>query len=156
MIAGFVNPSGSAIVLETPNPQTVNHIFTRFTLPSFGEAVALSSGLAYVADGDSGLQLVNFLQRDVGNTPPTISLNTIPGDLNPGQTGVQLYEGSTVSIGNRISDDVQVRKVELLVDGTVVRTELSYPYDLTTVLPTFAQSGNQAVLQVPRHRHRRQ
>ena len=38
--------------------------------------------------------------------------------------------------------------MELLVDGIVVRTEISYPYDLTTMLPTIAQTGNQAVLQV--------
>ena len=38
--------------------------------------------------------------------------------------------------------------MELLVDGVVVRTEISYPYDLTTTLPTIAQTGNQAVVQV--------
>ncbi len=148
-VTGSVNgPVGSAIVLQTPYPNTVNQIFTRFNLPSFGEAIALSSGLAYVADGSRGLQLVSFLQRDTGLTPPTVGLTPLAGDINPGQAGIQLFEGSTVTLGNRITDDVQVRKVELLVDGTVVRTELSYPYDLTTVLPTRAQSGNQAVLQV--------
>lgn len=148
VVAGFVNPGGSAIVLQTPYPNNTNQIFTRFTLPSFGQAIALSSGLAYVADGASGLQLVNFLQRDTGLTPPTIGLNPLAGDINPSQAGVQLFEGATITLGNRITDDVQVRKVELLVDGTVVRTELSYPYELTTVLPTIAQTGNQAVLQV--------
>jgi hypothetical protein len=148
VVAGVVNPGGSAIVLQTPFANNTNQIFTRFTLPSFGEAIALSSGLAYIADGASGLQLVNFLQRDTGLTPPTVLLNPLLGDLNTTQPGLQLYEGSTVTLGNQITDNVQVRKVELLVDGTVVRTELSYPYDLTTVLPTRAQSGNQAVLQV--------
>jgi PAP2 superfamily/Bacterial Ig-like domain len=148
VVAGFVNPGGSAIVLQTPFANNTNQIFTRYSLPSFGQAVALSSGLAYIADGASGLQLVNFLQRDTGLTPPTILLNPPLGDINPAQPGLQLYEGTSITIGNRITDDVQVRKVELLVDGTVVRTELSYPYDLSTVLPTRAQSGNQAVLQV--------
>lgn len=148
VVAGVVNPGGSAIVLRTFYLNETNQLFTRYTLPSFGEAIALSSGLAYIADGVSGLQLVNFLQRDTGLVPPTVSLNPIAGDLNPGQTGVQLLEGSTVTIGNQIADDVQVQRVELLADGQVVRTELSYPYDLTTVLPTIAQTGAQVVLQV--------
>ncbi len=148
VVAGFVNPGGSAIVLQTPDANSTNQIFTRFALPTFGQAVALNSGLAYIADGTSGLQLVNFLQRDTGRRPPTVGLNPLANDINPGQPGVQLFEGSTVTLGNQITDDVQVRKVELLIDGTVVRTELSYPYDLTTVLPTIAQTGNQAVLQV--------
>lgn len=148
VIAGVVNPGGSAIVLDAPFPNDTNQIFTRFALPSFGEGVALSSGLAYIADGISGLQLVNFLQRDTGLRPPTVFLNALLGDVDPTQSGLQLYEGATVTLGNQITDDVQVRKVELMVDGTVVRTELSFPYDLTTVLPTRAQSGNQAVLQV--------
>jgi hypothetical protein len=148
VVAGVVNPGGSAIVLRTFYLNETNQLFTRYTLPSFGEAIALSSGLAYIADGVSGLQLVNFLQRDTGLVPPTVSLNPIAGDLNPGQLGVQLLEGSTVTIGNQIADDVQVQRVELLADGQVVRTELSYPYDLTTVLPTIAQTGAQVVLQV--------
>lgn len=148
VVAGVVNPGGSAIVLRTFYLNEPNQIFNRYTLPSFGEAVALSSGLAYIADGASGLQLVNFLQRDTGLVPPTVSINPILGDLDPGQSGVQLFEGSTVTVGNQITDDVQVQRVELLADGQVVRTELSYPYDLTTVLPTIAQTGNQVVLQV--------
>ena len=62
--------------------------------------------------------------------------------------GLQLYEGSTVTIPNQITDDVQVRSVELMVNGTTVLKDISYPYDLTTVLPKIADVGNQVTLQV--------
>src|SRR4029079_9610962 len=112
------------------------------------EKSALSSGFAYVADGTGGLQLVNFLQLDSGSTPPTIQLDAIAGDIDVVKTGLQLYEGSSVSVPNHITDNVQVRNVELLLNGAVVLKDVSYPYDLTTTLPKIATSGPQAVLQV--------
>jgi hypothetical protein len=45
--------------------------------------------------------------------------------------GIQVIEGTTLSIAPAISDDVQVRNVELLVDGLVVRNDVSFPFDLT-------------------------
>ena len=54
----------------------------------------------------------------------------------------------TVTVPNHISDDVQVRSVELMFDGVVVLKDLSYPYDLTAALPKIADTGNQVVLQV--------
>ena len=85
VIAGVVNPGGSAIVIDAQNPSLVNQQFTRFALPAFGQAIELSGGLAYIADAGSGLQLVNFLQCDTGFTPPTVQLDPLPGDLDPGQ-----------------------------------------------------------------------
>ena len=126
----------------------MNTAFTRFVLPAFGEKSALSSGFAYVADGTGGLQLVNFLQFDTGLAPPTIQLDPIVGDVDPAKTGLQFYEGSTVSVPNRITDDVQVRSVELLINGAVVLKNVSYPYELSTVLPKLASGVTQAVLQV--------
>ncbi|MCU0963175.1 MAG: Ig-like domain-containing protein, partial [Pirellulaceae bacterium] len=147
VVAG-AQPNGSAIILQTGNPLDVTRIFTRFALPSLGEAVALSSGLAYLADGTSGLQVLSFLAYDQGTTPPTIIVEPIPGDVDPGQIGLQFVEMSTVVIPAQIRDDTQVRSVELLVDGTVVRTELSYPYDLSTVLPRVVNTGSEVVLQI--------
>ena len=141
-------PIGSAIVLRTDDPTQVNTIFTRFILPASAEKSALSSGFAYVADGTGGLQLLNFLQLDSGSAPPTIQLDPIVGDIDPVKTGLQFYEGSTVSVPNHITDDVQVRGVELLLNGAVVLKDVSYPYDLATTLPKIATAGPQAVLQV--------
>src|SRR5262249_40458982 len=60
----------------------------------------------------------------------------------------QFLEGTTVTLTGLITDDVQVRSVELLVDGLVVHNNVSYPYDLSTILPKIADAGNEVVLQV--------
>ena len=146
--ARLFSNGGTVTVLQTPNATTTNSVFTQIVLPTIAERLALASGLAYVADGTGGLQLVSYLQFDTGSTPPTISLDPLAGDVDPVMPGVQLYEGSTLSIGNHITDDVQVRSVELLVNGVVTLKDLSYPYDLTTVLPKIATAGNQVTLQV--------
>ena len=141
-------PVASVEVIRVDNPAVVPPVFTNVLLPQPGEDVSLSSGIAYVADGYGGLQVVNFLAFDQGDTPPVINLGEIAGDLDPVRTGLQLAEASTVVIPARITDDVQVRSVELLVNGAVVRTELSYPYDLSTVLPKIADAGAQVTLQL--------
>jgi hypothetical protein len=140
------NPS--ALVLETDDAREIRQVFAQFTLPSYGHAVGLSSGLAYLATGDSGLQILNFLAFDQGSTPPFVVLGPIVGDIDPGRVGLQMVEATTVVVPAEITDDVQARSVELLVDGAVVRTELSYPYDLSTVLPKVADTGTEVVLQI--------
>src|SRR5262249_24111938 len=95
-----------------------------------------------------GLQIVNYLAYDQGGQPPVITLDLVEGDLDPGRPGVQFLEGTTVTLTGLITDDVQVRSVELLVDGLVVHNNVSYPYDLSTILPKIADAGNEVVLQV--------
>jgi hypothetical protein len=151
---GISAGNGALFVMQTSNPQNASQVFTRFNIPrnvdsaQTGLATALGGGFAYVADGDAGLQVVNFIQFDVGSTPPTISVDPISGDVDTGTSGLQLFEATTISIPAHVTDDVQVRSVELLLNGKVVRTAVSYPYDLTITLPKIADAGNQAVLQV--------
>src|SRR5262249_39586261 len=109
---------------------------------------ALSSGLAYVADADAGLQVVNFVPFDQGSTPPDVSVRLLSADNDPAKPGIQMAPGATVHLAARITDDVQVRNVELLQDGVVVRNELSYPYDLSARLPVVHEPGIETVLQV--------
>ena len=145
---------GAVFVLQTPNPQTTNQVFTRFTVPNGATiaetalATVLGSGFAYVADGDAGLQVINYIQYDTTGTPPTVIVDPIVGDIDTTTNGLQLLETSTVTVPARVTDNVQIRSVELLMNGTVVRKELTYPYDLTVVLPRIADVGNQVVLQV--------
>ena len=110
--------------------------------------MAIASGLAYVVDGKFGLQVVNYLAFDQGKTPPEITLRVLNTDIDPARPGIQMPEASTVTLSARITDDVQVRNVELLVDGVIVRNEVTYPYDFTTTLPTIVQTGAEAVLQI--------
>src|SRR5262249_41691517 len=54
----------------------------------------------------------------------------------------------TVTLAAHVTDDVQVRNVELLVNGALVRNEISYPFDLTTSLPTIQAAGTVVTLPV--------
>src|SRR5262249_24276876 len=51
--------NGAVGIVNTSNPANTGEFFTQFDLPQPGEAVAIASGLAYVADGNAGLQVVN-------------------------------------------------------------------------------------------------
>ncbi len=139
---------GTAIVAAAGDPTTTGPTFTQFRLPHLGEAVALSSGLAYIVTRGAGLQVVNFLAFDQGINPPDVTLGVLDTDLDPGRPGIQMLEASTVTLLAQITDDVQVRSVELLLNGDRARNEIAYPYDLSTTLPTIGQGDNQAVLQV--------
>ena len=47
--------------------------------------------------------------------------------------GIQVLEGTSIVIDADISDDVQVRNVELLVNDVVVANDVSFPFDLSAV-----------------------
>lgn len=145
--AGGVGLPAVSVVDATAAFRT-DAIFTQYPLPDDGRAVALYAGLAYVADDAGGLQVLNYLPFDRGSVAPTVGLNLV-ADVDPIRPGNQLFEGQTVVVTASLRDDVQVRDVQLLLNGAVVRDEVSYPFDLTIGLPTIAQAGgNQALLQV--------
>ena len=55
-----------------------------------------------------------------------ISAEDVDADLD----GIQVSQGSTILVTPSASDDVQVRFVQLLVDGEVVASDVSYPWEL--------------------------
>jgi hypothetical protein len=68
-------------------------------------------------------------------------------DADSNTPGLQLLEGHTVSIKTTVSDDVQVRNVELLVNGKVVSNDAAFPFDLTALVPAIS-AGSSVTLQV--------
>ena len=46
--------------------------------PGVATSVTIYNGLAYTADGGSGLQVINYLPYDNKNVAPTIALSTSP------------------------------------------------------------------------------
>jgi hypothetical protein len=110
--------------------------------------VALGNGFAFIADGTSGLQVVNYLARDVGGVAPTVTLDTTGLDTNPGRAGIQVLEGSIISLHATVRDDVQVSDVQVLRDGVALPADPSYPWDLRVALPTLDAGATQVTLQV--------
>jgi hypothetical protein len=115
-------------------------VTTQVLLPAQPLGVALASGIAYVADGSAGLQVVNYFSFDTGGQAPT------PVSIS-GPAGTQVIEGSTIPVQVTARDDVQVRNVELLVNGQVVANDVSAPFGFFATAPTLATQATQVILQ---------
>ena len=108
---------------------TLTDVFqTTFETPGLAADVVLVNGLAYVADSDQGLQVINYLPFDILNIPPTISLTT-----SWGSSGAE--EGKLVRVIARVGDDVQVRNVEFYLDGVKAFTDGTFPFEFRFITP---------------------
>lgn len=115
---------------DVSDPTQVNVPIIEFPTPGVARAVSIFNGLGYVADNNSGLQVVNYQASDVQKNPPTIALRaSFP--LDPGEA----EEGKLVRVTAEVNDDVQVRNVEFFVDGTKVFTDGNFPFEHRFVTP---------------------
>jgi hypothetical protein len=147
-------------LVDTSDSTIVNRLITKFTLPANPFEVAIGEGTAFVADGAAGLQVVNYESTDTKGVAPTIQVLSAPTSVDPTAAGVGLVEGQAVSFKVKVTDDVQVRNVELLATATdpntgqtqafVLKNSVSFPFDLSGVLPTIAalDGATQMTLQV--------
>jgi hypothetical protein len=135
-------------VINGSDPTNTGDFLTRIALPAAPYGVTLAAGIAFIADGTGGLQVVNYEPFDNRGVAPTITINTTAIDVDPVTPGVQVVEGSTVAVRAAISDNVQVRNVELLVNGQVVSNDVSFPFDLSTIVPTLAAGSSTVTFQV--------
>ena len=99
-----------------------------FETPGLATAVSLYNGLAYVADGSEGLQVINYLAFDVGDQAPAAQL--IVDSLNG-----NVEEGKILSVRVTATDDVQVRNVEFFIDNRAVVLDGNFPYEVGLLAP---------------------
>lgn len=139
------NGSGLALVAagfrglqihDAQNPDNTYKLVTEIATPGTARSVAIAAGIAYVADDTAGLQVINYLPFDNQGNPPTLTITSPVADLDFDREGIQLLEGTTIPVQVSVFDDVQVRNVELIVNGEVVRNEVSFPFDLSTIALT--------------------
>ncbi|NET00825.1 MAG: hypothetical protein F6K61_09680 [Sphaerospermopsis sp. SIO1G1] len=153
-----LNGSGLALVAtedqglgiyDINDPTNTNNFITQVDTSGFTYDVAVASGIAYVADGSGGLQVINYLPFDAaGQAPTNVTINSLVTDIDPNQPGIQVLEGSTLSFTTAVEDDVQVRNVELLFNGEVVQNDVSFPFDLSGIAPNITPNNNQLEVQV--------
>src|SRR5262249_36518983 len=74
------------------------------------------------------LQVVNYDGVDVKGVPPTISIASNATDINPGAAGIQVAEGTVLNVTPTVGDDVQIRNVELFVNGKEVTNDVAAPF----------------------------
>jgi hypothetical protein len=141
------DPSSLQLVNVT-DPANTYALLAEIGLPAPPSAVTVASGIGFIADGTAGLQVVNYLPFDVNGQPPTVLISTSVADVDPATDGIQVLEGTSIPVQAAVTDDVQVRNVELLVDGTVVRNDVSFPFDFFALAPSIAGGAGSITLQV--------
>ncbi|MCI0540197.1 MAG: Ig-like domain-containing protein, partial [Verrucomicrobiales bacterium] len=109
---------------DVSDPGRTDVFLTQFETPGLAEAVALVNGLAYVADGQAGLQVINYRPYDALGIPPSIDLEA-SFSLNP----AVVDEGQAEFVRARATDDVQVAFVEFHLDGVRVGSDGSFPFE---------------------------
>jgi hypothetical protein len=130
-VTGFGNSSTFRVsMFDIRDPQVVTNFVTSFDTPGTPRAVAIVNGLGYIADGEGGLQVLNYLAYDAGGIPPAVEVDTSFPDDPPRIAG-----GDVVTISARVSDDVQVRSVEIYVDGVRLVNDASFPFEHTFPAP---------------------
>jgi uncharacterized repeat protein (TIGR01451 family) len=120
---------------DVSDPEQTDVFLTRFTTPGLAAAVSIYNGLAYVADSQSGLQVINYLPYDAAGVAPTITLSTNFG------AGVA-EEGKVMRVTADVGDDVQVRNVEFYVDGARVLTDGNFPFEHRFTTPLLSQQAS--------------
>lgn len=109
------------------DPARTTAVRTVLPTPGLAHALTVFNGLAYVADGEAGVQVVNFQPPDAGGVAPTVALRaSFP---LPTPTNGLAEVGSLVSLTAEVSDDVGVRAVEFRVDGRTVAVDGNYPFE---------------------------
>ena len=134
----FANDTDQFSVLDVSDPQNTNNKLGLLHLAGSAQSVTIASGIAFVADGSAGLQVVNYLPFDNRGVAPTVAITTSAVDADPRSAGVQVIEGATIPVRAGVTDDVEARNVELLVNGVVVRNDVSFPFDFFAVAPVIS------------------
>lgn len=113
---------------DVSDPSQPNLFLQEIATPGIARAVAIYNGLAYVADYNSGLQVVNYQAFDSAGQLPTVSLST---NYTPGL----VEEGKLLRLTATATDDVDIRHVEFYVDGAVANRDGSFPFEYRFVSP---------------------
>ena len=135
-------------LVDTSDPQNTGGFITRFTLPDVARDVSIANGIGFVADGSGGLQVINYRGFDIAGVAPSVSLSIDAIDADPVAPGIQVLEGRSIHIVPAVTDDRQVRNVELLVNGTVVLNDPSFPFDLFASVPSIKDGGTSMTVQL--------
>ncbi len=125
---------------DVTDPSDVTRFLGSFATPGAPRAAAVDRGLAYVADGLSGLAVVNLVGGRNDTTPPSVAFARALGSPNP-----RVERSTHVTAYIEADDDTLVRQVTLRVNGNPVGTDGSYPFEIRFATPAVA--GANLVLQ---------
>jgi membrane-associated phospholipid phosphatase len=143
LVAGTSNfGSLGDLQLQLFNNSNGNFSFIReFNTPGTVSDIWIQDGLALIADGNGGLSIFNYLEPDIANVAPTISI------LPQGVINNNITEGLRTRIDIRAFDDVQVRNVSLNVNGQNFTPDGSAPFSFYVTVPSLSSGVNKLQLQ---------
>ncbi|MGF1580707.1 MAG: Ig-like domain-containing protein [Gemmataceae bacterium] len=146
---GLLLPDGGNFVqvYDTSDPTNTNNLVTQFNLSGRARDLKISRGIAYVVVGNR-LDVVNYRSFDALGQAPTANIQTDAQDQDPQQDGIQVLEGTRFVVQGVVTDDVQVRQVELLQNGQIVATDTSFPFDFFVTTPPLSEGIGSLGLQI--------
>lgn len=112
---------------------------TTLQTPGVATAISIFNGVAYVADGSSGLQVMAYLPFDTQGQTPSITLGSNFTFNTSDNTGTA-ESGKLMRLSAVVADDVQVRNVEFYVDGVLTSVDGNYPFEYRFVTPKVSAS----------------
>ena len=124
----FGEESANIWLLDIGGAGVPGAFLTEFPTPGDAAAVAIHQGLAYVADGDAGLQVLNYLTADTQGVTPTITLES---NFANGRAEA----GRPMRLTAQAQDDIQVRTVEFYLNGELVASDGSFPFEHRFITP---------------------
>jgi hypothetical protein len=139
---------GQVSVYDISDPTSNNRLGLLLNGLGSAQDAAMMSGWLILADGLAGLTIVNLLPLDAAGQPPVIIWSMEAQDMDPSKPGVQRVESRRATVHPVITDDVEVERTELLVDGIVVDVSRVIPPMLQYWLPTRASGATQIDLQI--------
>lgn len=92
--------------------------------------------------GRTDWSLFNYRPFDTEGQPPIVTVSAPGADIDPATDGIQVLEGTALALDVAVQDDRQIARVELLVDGEVAISDVSYPWPGSVVLPTIKDRDN--------------
>ena len=97
----------SVLLYDVDDPAITDSFLLQIDTPGAATSVEIFNGRAYVADGEAGLQVVNYLALERSGAAPLIDVevNFAPGFAE---------EGQTLRATANVTDDVQVRESGVL------------------------------------------
>jgi hypothetical protein len=118
---------------DASDPNQTDVFLTSLATPGIARSVSIYNGLAYIADGAAGLQVMNYLAFDTKKQPPTIALTTSFA-LSAPTTGTA-EEAKFTRVTANVTDNVQVRNVEFYIDGQLAVADGNYPFEYRFLTP---------------------
>jgi archaellum component FlaG (FlaF/FlaG flagellin family) len=133
-VASLTGLGSNLDVVDISDPTVTDRFLSQIALPGIPTDLELAGGLAYVSTS-RGLHIVSYRPYDSLGVVPTVSAQLVNQDIDPIAAGIQLAEGTELQFRTATRDDVQVQSVELLADGLVVASDISFPFDLNGRVP---------------------